>query len=192
MSVAYLSVSWQTYHTLALQLAYAIRKKEKSLDSIVAIGRGGLTIGHLLADLLQIPICSITIQSYTDIQNQGKPVITAGLAKQITYKHILLVDDIADSGTTLTRATAYLRTFGPSRITVATLFYKPHSSFLPDYYALKTTKWILQPFEITEWILTFTKNMTQEGKSKTDIHAFLRHLGYTRDQIKFAQQYFSG
>jgi len=58
--------------------------------------------------LLTNPICSITIQSYTDIQKQGEVNITAGLKKRIRDKEILLVDDIADSGKTLKRAIGYL------------------------------------------------------------------------------------
>jgi len=190
MSSPYLSVSWQCYHSLARTLASSILKKEKQPDRIVAIARGGLTPGHLLADYLQIPICSITIQSYTDIQKQGQLKITAGLASQIQNTHILVVDDITDSGTTIMRATAYLRSFHPSKITVATLFLKPHAKVKPDYYALKTTQWILQPFEATEWIRTFTETMRRQHKTEEQIKRFLRSLGYTQADIAYTARYY--
>lgn len=156
-------------------------------DEIVAIARGGLTLGHLMSDYLRIPISSITIQSYTDIQEQGQVKITAGLAKIIKDKKILLVDDIADTGKTLVRATAYLSEFHPSSIATATMFYKPHCSVKPTYYAEETGKWILLPFEVTEWVYTFTKKMTADGKSPEEIFIFLQSLGYTKEQITFVQ-----
>ena len=190
MEIQYLSVSWEQYHSLALKMAATMLGHEKhKFDEIVAIARGGLTLGHLFSDYLRIPISSITIQSYTDIQEQGLVKITAGLSKIIKDKKILLVDDIADTGKTLIRATSYLAEFDPSSITTATMFYKPHCSVLPDYFAQQTDKWILLPFEITEWIYTFTQKMTKEGKSKREIQEFLTSLGYTEDQIKFVRKH---
>lgn len=189
MQIKYLPVTWYDYHALSQKIAAAILRHDKPFDVIVAIGRGGLTLGHLLSDFLRIPICSITIQSYTDIQKQGEVHITEGLSSSIENKRVLLVDDIADTGTTLTRATAYLTEFKPKHITTATLFYKPHSTLRPDYFAKRTKQWILQPFEITEWIYTFTKKMTKEGKSKRDIQLFLESLGYTPEQITFVRRH---
>ena len=163
--------------------------EKHAFDEIVAIARGGLTLGHLFSDYLRIPISSITIQSYTNIQEHGLVKITAGLSKIIKDKKILLVDDIADTGKTLIRATSYLKEFNPSSVTTATMFYKPHCSVLPDYFAQQTDKWILLPFEVTEWIYTFTQKMTNEGKSKREIQQFLTNLGYTEDQIKFVRKH---
>lgn len=188
MEIQYLSVTWDHYHALAQRMAEIILKDPQGpYDEIVAIARGGLTLGHLLSDYLRITISSITIQSYTDIKKQGELNITAGLAKIIKDKHVLLVDDIADTGKTLVRATAYLSEFNPSSIATATMFYKPHCSVKPTYYAEETEKWILLPFEVTEWIYTFTKKMTAEGKSAEEIRTFLQSLGYTQEQITFVQ-----
>lgn len=189
MRIHYLSVTWKDYHSLSQKIAAAILSHDKPFDIIIAIGRGGLTFGHLLSDFLRIPICSITIQSYTDIQKQGEVRITEKLSLGITGKRVLLVDDIADTGTTLKRAVSYLEEFTPATITTATLFYKPRSSVRPDYFAKLTTKWILQPFEVTEWIYTFSKKMASEGKSKAEIQMFLESLGYTGDQIKFVRRH---
>lgn len=190
MEIQYLSVSWEEYHSLALKMAATMLGHEKhNFDEIVAIARGGLTLGHLFSDYLRIPISSITIQSYTDIQKQGVVTITAGLSKIIQDKKILLVDDIADTGTTLIRAVSYLKEFNPSSIKTATMFYKPQSKVIPDYFAQQTDKWILLPFEVTEWIYTFTKKMEKEGKSKAEIQQFLTKLGYSEDQIKFVRKH---
>lgn len=190
MQNKYLSVSWEHYHSLALKLAAAILSNEKTpFDEIVAIGRGGLNIGLILSDFLRIPIFSFTIQSYQDIKKQGELKITEKLGITIKNKKILLVDDNADSGKTFIRALSYLKQFHPSSVTTASVFYKPWSTYRPDYYAKQTKQWILFPHEVTEWIYTFTQKMEKAGKSKLQIQQFLTKLGYTDDQIKFVRRH---
>ena len=191
MADQYLAVTWNEYHSLSQLLAEKILSTNIALDEIVAIARGGLSLGLILTDFLQKPISTITIQSYTDIKKQGLVRITSKLGKTIRGKNVLLVDDIADSGKTFARAISYLRAFRPNSITTAALFYKPHSSFKPDFFAKKTSLWILLPHEVTEWIKTFTQKMQTEGKSETEIQMFLKSLGFIDNQIAFVQKYYA-
>ena len=191
MATQYLAVTWNEFHYLSQQLADTILRQKIPLDEIVAIARGGLSLGLILTDFLQIPISTITIQSYTDIKKQGLVQITSKLGKTIAGKNILLVDDIADSGKTFLRALSYLKRLKPASLTTASLFYKPHSKYKPDFFAKQTSAWILLPHEVTEWIHTFTKKMEKEGKSKTDIQQFLASLGYNEKQIAFVRRYHS-
>ena len=190
MGVHYLPVSWNSYHQSAQKLAATILACREPVDEIVAISRGGLTLGHLLSDFLLVPISTISIQSYTDIQTRGEIEITAKLQRSIRGKRILLVDDVSDSGKTLKRAVSYLRRAGATHITTVTMFYKPHSIFRPDYFAQKTTKWILFPYEPTEMISLITKSMMSEKKSKYQIQTFLEKLNYTDDQIAFVRKHY--
>jgi hypoxanthine phosphoribosyltransferase len=190
MAIHYLPVSWKTYHETARKLAATVLNHTEPIDQIVAISRGGLTLGHLLTDFLRIPISIITIQSYTDIQASGEAVLTAKLQNSIKHKHILLVDDVSDSGKTMKRATKYLTRAGAKKITTVTMFYKPRSVYRPDYFAKQTTKWILFPYEPTEMILLITKQMVSDGKSKADIQQFLKKLAYTDDQIAFVRRHY--
>lgn len=184
----YLPISWKTYHSLAQKLAAKISAGTDQPQEIVAIARGGLTLGHLLSDFLRIPISTITIQSYTDIQKQGELKITHGLQSDIAGKHVLLVDDVSDSGKTLKRATAYLSDFKPRKISVAALFLKPRSDFRPDFFAAETDRWILFPYEPTEMISLLMEKLEKEGKSREEIEIFLGSLKYSPDQIDFANQ----
>lgn len=185
MAIQYLPISWNDYHTTAQKLAATILDHSEPIDKIVAISRGGLTLGHLLSDLLRIPIGTITVQSYTDIQTQGEVLITEKLQSSIRDKRILLVDDVSDSGKTLIRAVKYLKRCGPKSITTVTMFYKPRSVYRPDYFARQTNKWIIFPYEPTEMILLISKMMREEGKSKAVIQRFLEKLKFTDDQISF-------
>lgn len=191
MAIRYLPVSWKTYHETAQKLAATVLDHTESIDQIVAISRGGLTLGHLLTDLLRIPISIITIQSYTDIQTSGEAVLTAKLQNSIKHKHILLVDDVSDSGKTMKRAVKYVTRAGAKKITTVTMFYKPHSVFRPDYFARLTTKWIIFPYEPIEMILLISKQMRSGGKSKVDIQRFLEKLKFTDDQISFVRRHYT-
>lgn len=192
MAILYLPISWKIYHEDAQKLAATILDHSPVIDQIVAISRGGLTLGHLLSDFLRIPISTITIQSYSDIQTSGEVSLTAKLQNSIRGKHILLVDDVSDSGKTLRRAVKYLNRAGAAKVTTVTMFYKPHSVYRPDYFAKRTTRWILFPYEPAEMITLITKQLEKEGKSKAEIQNFLEHLNYTQTQIAFVRRHYLG
>jgi hypoxanthine phosphoribosyltransferase len=192
MAIKYLPLTWENYHIYTQHLAATLLTHDPSINEIVAISRGGLTFGHLLSDLLRIPIWTIAIQSYTDIQTQGEIKINGKLQTSIEEKHILLVDDVSDSGKTLERAVEYLQEGNPKKITTMTMFYKPHSVYRPDYFAKQTTRWILFPYEPTEMILLISKQLIKEKKTKKEIQQFLNSIGYTDTQIAFTRKYHLG
>lgn len=191
MAIDYLPVSWEKYHTLTRSLASHVLDDQLHIDEIVAISRGGLTLGHLLTDLLRVPISTFTIQSYTNIQEQGAVKITKPLTVPLDGKTILLVDDVADRGTTLVRAIEYLNMFTPKKIYSLTLYYKPHSVYKPDYFSQSTSAWILFPYEPTEMIANIMGSMKNENKSDAEIQQFLQSLQYNTDQIEFVKKFYS-
>jgi len=191
MTIDYLPVSWDEYHTLARTMAANILTDGVHIDEVVAISRGGLTLGHLMTDLLSVPISTFTIQSYTNLQVQGEVKITKPLTTPIHDKHVLLVDDVSDSGKTIHRALEYLKTQQPKQVTTLTMFYKPHSVFKPDYFAKTTSAWIMFPYEPTETAVNVIKTMKKEGKSETEIQTFLEKHNFHKDQIAFVKKFYS-
>jgi len=189
MVTQYLSVTWPEYHLLSQKLAAAIFNHSSEVDLIVAISRGGLTLGHLLSDLMMKPISTILIQSYTDIQLQGEVKLVEKLQTPIVGKRVLIVDDAADTGKTFHRAIEHLKAFKPKELITVSLYYKPHSSVRPDFYAKQTKKWIIFPYESTEMIMLITKQMEKEGKSKAQIQDFLTGLGLREGQIAFTRKH---
>jgi hypoxanthine phosphoribosyltransferase len=189
METKYLFTTWPEYHLLAQKLAAAIMNHSPKFDMIVAVSRGGLTLGHMLSDLLQLPVSTFAIQSYTDIQTQGTMKVTQQLGISITGKRVLLVDDVSDSGKTFKRATEYVKSCKPSDITTVAMFFKTRSIFRPDYFVKKTNRWIIFPYEPTEMIIQITKKMDSEGKSKAEIQDFLITLGFREGQIAFVRKH---
>jgi len=189
MSITFDLIKWPDYHLHAQKLAAAIMNHSGQFDEIIAISRGGLTLGRLLSDLLQLPMATFAVQSYTDIQKSGELSVTQELVEPIGGKKILLVDDVSDTGRTLKRAVSYLKKFKPKEITTVTMYYKPQSVFRPDYYVAQTTDWIIFPYEPTEFIKCITRKMTKEGKSKAEIQDFLIGLGFREGQIAFVRKH---
>lgn len=99
--------------------------KGQQYSFIIPIPRGGLVPATYLSHALDIPICSIDIVSFPGWERPGK---------------MLFVEDVVDTGIT----TEGLKREGIIRDNdaVATIVYKPWSTYKPDFYALLTTNWI--------------------------------------------------
>ncbi len=190
MAIDYLPVSWEEYHSLARKLAEKLLTDKARVDEVVAISRGGLTLGHLLTDLLRVPISTFTIQSYSNLLEKGEVTITKPLATPLNGKRVLLVDDVSDTGTTLERAIEYLKMFSPKKIYTLTMFYKPHSVYKPNYFAKTTSAWIMFPYEPVETVINIVKGMKKDGKSEKEIQTLLNTLNCNKDIIKFAYRFY--
>jgi hypoxanthine phosphoribosyltransferase len=88
------------------------------------------------ADLLKaITVdCGITfvrLASYQQTQSSGKVREVLGLTEDVRGRHLVIVEDIVDTGLTMSQLVAQLRAQGAASVEVATLLHKPE--------ALKTT-----------------------------------------------------
>lgn len=82
------------------------------------------------ADLLRevnIPceISFIKLASYMGMQSSGEIREVIGLAKDITGRHVIIVEDIIDSGLTMAHMIETLQKHNPASISVCTLLVKP-------------------------------------------------------------------
>jgi xanthine phosphoribosyltransferase len=112
-------------------------------DTIVAVARGGMTLAHALSMALDIRnLQSIRIESY-DGDCQRESVSISGQCDFSGSKHVLVVDDIVDSGQTLTSLMPLLREQNPScEFKTAALFTKPTALMQPDFSLHEATDWI--------------------------------------------------
>jgi len=182
----FLTLSWPQFCAHAFTLSQQIYASKRRLDLIVAIARGGLTLSQLLFDSLQLPIATFTIQSYKDLQQQSLPQITFGLGTTtLKDKHVLLVDDVCDTGKTFERALVYVTELGAQKgqIATAALHYKPHASYRPDFFVTETDKWVIYPYEVRETITQLTK-LWKEEISLQEMQDRFTVLGFQEDQIR--------
>ena len=160
--------TWSQIYELLLCLSQKIQSQRYNPDVIVGISRGGLVPARILTDLLETPQLSIIqIEFYADInQTFQKPSLKQPLTVNVAGKKVLLVDDIADSGESLKLAKNHLQDQGAQEIKTATLYKKPQSAIIPDFYEKQTTKWVVFPWETKETL----RKITQKNQGKRTLN----------------------
>jgi len=124
-----------------------------------------------MSDLLDIQDVMITrCEYYTDIgEKRKKPVITQKVQGKISGRKILVVDDVADSGESLTVIKSYLESKRPVDLKISTIFIKPWCKMIPDYFVAKTDAWIIFPWEYYEAIKSLSATNSKDVLSNTRI-----------------------
>ncbi|MEM1601131.1 MAG: phosphoribosyltransferase family protein, partial [Sulfolobales archaeon] len=70
----------------------------------------------------------------------------------------LIVDDVADSGKTLQITIELLQLYGPKEIKTASIYVKPTTIVIPDFYVAETNAWIIFPWEYAEVLRNIVKS----------------------------------
>ena len=150
--------TWNQIYKMILTQAQKIRCDGYKPDIIVGIARGGLVPSRILADLLETrDFAIITIEYYVGInQTKQEPILKQCLHTQLTGKKVLLVDDVSDGGRSLQLAKTHLQEQCAKEIRIATIYCKPGTITMPDYFEKETSHWIVFPWEARE---TITKIM---------------------------------
>ncbi|KAK2976241.1 hypothetical protein RJ640_021952 [Escallonia rubra] len=109
----------------------------ESSPVVVGVATGAFLF---LADLvrkikLPVTVDFIRAESYgSGTVSNGAPRISFDLKVGIQGKHVILVEDIVDTGNTLSCLIAHLESRGASSVSVCTLFDKPARRKCPDYF----------------------------------------------------------
>jgi len=150
---------------MLLSLADKIRKDRFNPDVIVGISRGGWPPARVMSDLLGNPeLANIRVEFYSGVaETKGKPVITQPLSISVKNKKALIMDDVADTGLSLKLVKDYTEKQGATVIKIATIYYKPWSIIIPDYYEKETRFWIVFPWERKETIRNLVKRCGENG-----------------------------
>jgi hypoxanthine phosphoribosyltransferase len=151
----HLYVSYDEYNNLIEKLAIKVHQSGWQFDTILCLARGGLRPGDILSRIFNKPLAIMSTSSYR--ADAGMTQGNLDIARFITTPKgeiagkVLLVDDLADTGTTLKSVINQLRNnYKPiTELRSAVLWTKGVSSFEADYCVemLPTNPWIHQPFE---------------------------------------------
>src|SRR6059036_145112 len=122
---------------MLLSLAQRIKSSGYKAEVIVGVSRGGWPPARIMSDLLENSnIANMKVEFYKDIGVRSKrPRITQPVTSDVQNKKVLVVDDVADSGQSLRAVRNHLRRKRTEEIRVCTIYYKPHSTYIPDYFA---------------------------------------------------------
>ena len=109
---------------------------------MVAVADGGLMFAADLAREITRPIYfdQIAVASYDGTASTGKITLRTVPRIDLQGKNVLLVDDILDSGLTITFLIEYLKRFDPCRIITCMALDKPAGriiEFKPDFVAFE-------------------------------------------------------
>jgi len=181
--------SWDEIYELLLSLAKRIRETGYVPEVIVGVSRGGWPPARIMSDLLENQnLANMKVVFYKDIGVRNRaPVITQPVTSEVTGKRVLVVDDVADSGLSLREVSKHLKRKGARDIKVCTIYLKPKSVFTPDFYARKTTKWVIFPWERLETLRLISRRLAKGNNGISGLVRELRNSGLTPRLIKQLQ-----
>jgi hypoxanthine phosphoribosyltransferase len=156
-------VTWNEFYDLAKYLSRLIKSSGWRPDLVVAIGRGGYVPSRVVCDFLVHDLLTSMKVEHWGIaaQKKDQAMVRFPLATGVSGQKVLIVDDVTDTGDTLTTAVGYVESLGPKETRTAVLQHKICSEFEPDYYAEKITewRWIIYPWAVHEDLVGFTERV---------------------------------
>jgi len=128
-----------------LSLYHQILESDFRPECILGIAYGGLVPAAMLSALLRKPLVVVRAQSYDGTKHQAELIFDVG---SYTFPKVptLVVDDIADSGKTLTFMQALFNSYDID-VRYATLHRKAQSTVIPDWSACLVDGWVKYPWE---------------------------------------------
>jgi len=145
-------VSWVDIEEIVENLSASIKDSGYNVDVIIGILRGGVIPAKLLADKLGVDDLGVMeVKLYTSIgERRSKPYLRQPLTLPVRNLNVLIVDDVSDTGLTLEFAVNAVQLYSPSSIKTATLYIKPWTKMVPDYYGRVSENWLVFPWERNE------------------------------------------
>lgn len=150
------NISWSDINTGILHLSSKIKENRiESVDQIIAIGRGGYIPGVMISNRLVCKsVTGLTLQSYnTENKQEDIDIIQHPVIRPC--KHLLVVDDINDTGNTFAYTQTLLYAMYTKKeiptplITFCSIYKKSHSTFSDAIYAYEVPSddWLVFPWE---------------------------------------------
>lgn len=146
-----LTYSWQDFDMDTQHIHNLLNSEQWKPDYIVGVKRGGLIPAVKLSHMLDKPLIMMSCQLRDSQDNEVRLYEVEEIQKD---KNILIVDDMCDSGVTLSKIILKFiyNGFDIDHIKTCSLFYNISQNFVVDYFSNKIdrsqdTKWIIFPWE---------------------------------------------
>ncbi len=167
-------VSWKNIEDWVKVVIHKIEKDGYSPEIIIGLARGGLVPARLISDRMQLKDLYAVKTEHWGITAtpDGQARITQTLPVKISGKSVLVVDDITDTGQSLSLAVKHVEDMGPSHLKSATLLHILHSKYRPDYYAEEVPEdkwtWFIFPWNVYEDLSNITLKILEENRVTLD------------------------
>jgi len=157
--------TWDQIYEMLLDLAERVRRDRFLPDIILGISRGGWPPARVMSDLLgTAELANVKVEFYVGVaETEKEPVITQPISVPVKSKDVLILDDVADTGQSLRLVKNHVTRQRVRAVKIATIYYKPWSVIVPDYYEKQTTRWVVFPWERKETIRSLIKKSREKG-----------------------------
>jgi len=157
--------TWDQIYEMLLDLAERVRKDRFLPDIILGISRGGWPPARVMSDLLgTAELANVKVEFYVGVaETKKEPVITQPISVSVKSKDVLILDDVADTGQSLRLVKNHVTKQRARAVKTATIYYKPWSVIVPDYYEKQTRRWVVFPWERKETIRSLIKESKEKG-----------------------------
>ncbi len=173
-------VSWNEIETWCDSIREKVSLSFKP-DTIVGISRGGLVPGRILSDMMWIKdLQSVKTEHWgLTATVDGKASIKNRSVLFLEKKRVLLVDDITDTGESMTLAKEYISEFSPMEVRTAALLHINRSRFVPDFYAEEIDNsnwtWFIFPWNIHEDLDNLSSRTMVSPMTTSELKAALKN-----------------
>ena len=101
----------------------------------IAILNGSFMFAADLFKLVNVPaeICFIKLASYKGTKSSGQVITAIGLDVDINERHVIILEDIVDTGKTLSHFLPQLSHQQPASMKICTLLHKAEATIYPIY-----------------------------------------------------------
>ncbi len=155
-------INWERFETLTRDLATQIAPW--NVELILGIARGGLFPATLLSYAMRRELYPIRLtRRFEDQVVRRAPTWLVRPPDKVRNRHVLIVDEMADSGQTLLAAAEAVRQMGASDVRTAALYAHSWATPRPDYIGLLSDALIVNPWD---------REILQDG-------TFVQHPEYT-------------
>ncbi|HEY6239062.1 MAG TPA: phosphoribosyltransferase [Thermoplasmata archaeon] len=160
--------TWAEADGWADTIADRVLDAGRTPTTIVALTRGGWVPARLVADRLRVKrLVSLRAQHWgVTATPSGAAEITEGLSGPVRDEDVLIVDDITDTGQSLSLALDHVRSADAKRVETATCLHLTHSTFVPTYAAEEIPRdawvWVVFPWNYWEDLATLARRAFDE------------------------------
>ena len=177
-------IHWKDFDLQIRGLYESLNSSGYLPDTIIGIFQGGWIVAQALADyFLEAKILGCT---YKKKAGKGRSVVISteddeseDVAPYINSKNVLIVDEVVESGKTITEHRKYIERFNPEQLKAACLYQSTHSILEIDYIHKKFSvqKNFIFPWRFVRELDCIVYNVRKNNpdlKAENDIQSYIQ------------------
>ena len=153
-------VSWSEIEEWTTDVSKKMANAGFKPDVVIGLTRGGWVPARLLCDIMNIKdLYAVKTEHWgVTATRDGNAKLAQKLSGDVKGRRVLIMDDITDTGKSLSLAMEHVRSFKPKSLRSGTLLHVTHSLIEPNYYSVEVPAenwtWFIFPWNFHEDIRT--------------------------------------